>query len=103
MIEILERAFRNEWTGSIEEIRYAMSPEETVAANAAATEEGAAIISQQVNGKGNEEAKPHSAPAAMPTFGCPLSGSSGAPFSMPFGESFDDSPYSMHGYAFEQQ
>lgn len=96
MVEILERAFRNEWTGSIEEIQYAMSAEETVAA--AATQEDD-VTRPQDNGQGTEDAMPHSAPAAMQTFGA----STDAPFSMAFNESFDDSPYSMHGYAFEQQ
>lgn len=89
MVEILERAYRNEWVGSVEEIRYAMSAEEAVSATMAGPSEG--------NGQGNEQAKPHSAPAAMQTF----RDASAVPFSMPFNESFDEMPYSMHGYAFE--
>lgn len=102
MVEILERSFRNDWTASIEEIKYATSVEGGAVA-AGENVPGAAAGLIDHSGQGNEGAKSNSAPAAMQTLGSELGEPTHAPYSAPFGEAFDDSPYSFHGFAFEHQ
>ena len=83
MVEILERAWRNEWSGRVEEVQYAAPPDGGFAGDVAMTGAGASaadaagqrlLDAGQVLGRGQQGGKTaekqqlRSAPAAMQNF-----------------------------------